>query len=313
MFADRRPIAFSTPEQDVGSQAPECDGIESHHSDAWLEQVSGVEVVEPDERGSSVPLHRAEGSDRTHPDAPFAVNNAVGAAGRFLLNGLIVGACGAMLTAITSMMSGYAFGRLHFRGRDKLFFFYVATLVIPQEVLVVPMFLMMRDFHWINSYQALIIPWAFSAFGVFLMRQFFRSVPLELEEAAKVDGASHVWIFWRVMVPMVRPAIGVLGLFTFIAYWNGFLWPLIVINSRDLATVPLGLQFFLSQQGYQWNLLMAGGTISIVPGVILAIFLQRYLSQGISLSGLGGRWGRSLFAAHLRLDHVASQGRERQE
>ena len=209
--------------------------------------------------------------------------------GRFLLNGLIVGACGALLTAITSLMSGYAFGRLHFRGRDKLFFVYVATLVIPQEVLVVPMFLMMRDFHWINSYQALIIPWAFSAFGVFLMRQFFRSVPLELEEAAKVDGASHVWIFWRVMVPMVRPAIGVLGLFTFIAYWNGFLWPLIVINSRDLATVPLGLQFFLSQQGYQWNLLMAGGTISIVPGVILAIFLQRYLSQGISLSGLGGR------------------------
>jgi multiple sugar transport system permease protein len=209
--------------------------------------------------------------------------------GRFLLNGLLVACGGALLTLATSLLSGYAFARLHFRGREQLFFIYVATLVVPQEVLVVPMFLMMRDLHWINSYQALIVPWAFSAFGVFLMRQFFRSIPLELEEAAKVDGASHPWIFWRVMVPMVRPAIGVLGLFTFIAYWNSFLWPLIVINSRDLATVPLGLQFFLSQQGFQWNLLMAGGTISIVPGVILAFVLQRYLSEGISLTGLGGR------------------------
>ena len=209
--------------------------------------------------------------------------------GRFLLNGLVVACGGAFLTLTTSLLSGYAFARLHFRGREKLFFLYVATLVIPQEVLVVPMFLLMRDLHWVNSYQALIVPWAFSAFGVFLMRQFFRSIPLELEDAAKVDGASHPWIFWRVMVPMVRPAIGVLGLFTFIAYWNAFLWPLIVINSRDLATVPLGLQFFLSQQGYQWNLLMAGGTISIVPGVILAFVLQRYLSEGISLTGIGGR------------------------
>jgi multiple sugar transport system permease protein len=209
--------------------------------------------------------------------------------GRFLVNGLIVATCGALLTLLTSLMSGYAFARLHFRGREKLFFIYVATLVIPQEVLVVPMFLMMRDLHWVNSYQALIVPWAFSAFGVFLMRQFFRSIPLELEDAAKVDGASHPWIFWRVMVPMVRPAVGVLGLFTFIAYWNAFLWPLIVINSRSLATVPLGLQFFLSQQGYQWNLLMAGGTISIIPGLILAFILQRYLSEGISLTGIGGR------------------------
>jgi len=209
--------------------------------------------------------------------------------GRFLLNGLIVGVAGAAITVTTSLLAGYAFARLHFRGRDKLFFLYVATLVVPQQVLVVPMFFLMRDLGWINSYQALIVPWAFSAFGVFLMRQFFRTIPLELEEAAKVDGASHLWIFLRVMVPMVVPAIGVLGLFTFIAYWNSFLWPLIVIDSRNLATVPLGLQFFLSQQGYQWNLLMAGGTISLIPGVVLAFVLQRYLSRGISLSGLGGR------------------------
>jgi multiple sugar transport system permease protein len=186
-------------------------------------------------------------------------------------------------------MSGYAFARLHFRGRDSLFFLYVATLVIPQEVLVVPLYLMMRDLGWVNSYQALILPWAFSAFGVFLMRQFFRTIPLELEDAAKVDGASHLYIFSRVMVPMVKPAMGVLGLFTFITYWNSFLWPLIIVNTRDRATVPLGLEYFLTQQGYMWNLLMAGGTIAIVPGIILACFLQRWLSQGISLSGLGGR------------------------
>ncbi|HMK96138.1 MAG TPA: carbohydrate ABC transporter permease, partial [Acidimicrobiales bacterium] len=206
--------------------------------------------------------------------------------GQFLINGLIVGAGGALITVGTSLLSGYGFARLRFRGREKLFFLYVATLVIPQEVLVVPMYILMRDFGWVNSYQALIVPWAFSGFGVFLMRQFFRTVPLELEDAAKVDGASHLYIFTRVMVPMVRPAIGVLGLFTFIAYWNSFLWPLIIINSRSRATVPLGLQYFLTEQGGFWNLLMAGGTISLVPGLILAFLLQRWLSEGISLSGL---------------------------
>ena len=209
--------------------------------------------------------------------------------GRFLLNGLIVAVGGSVLTVATSLMSGYGFARLHFRAREQLFFLYVATLVVPQEVLVVPMYLFMRDIGWVNTYQALIIPWGFSAFGVFLMRQFFRSIPRELEDAAKVDGAAHRYIFWRVMVPMVRPAIGVLGLFTFIGYWNAFLWPVIIINTKDMATVPLGLDYFLTQQGYIWNLLMAGGTISIIPGVVLAFFLQRWLSEGISLSGLGGR------------------------
>ena len=219
----------------------------------------------------------------------FVVAWDYGPFGQFLLNGLVVAVGGTLLTVATCLMAGYAFARLHFRSRDQLFFVYVATLVIPQEVLIVPMYLFMRDLGWINSYQALIVPWAFSAFGVFLMRQFFRTIPLELEDAAKVDGASHFYIFLRVMVPMVRPAMGVLGLFTFISYWNSFLWPLIIINSRSRATVPLGLEYFLSQQGYIWNLLMAGGTIALVPGIILAVVLQRWLSEGVSLSGLGGR------------------------
>jgi multiple sugar transport system permease protein len=209
--------------------------------------------------------------------------------GGFLLNGLIVATAGTLITVATSLMSGYGFARLHFRGRDKLFFVYVATLIVPQEVLVVPMYLFMRDIGWINSYEALIVPWAFNAFGVFLMRQFFRTIPLELEDAAKVDGAGQFYTFRRVMVPMVRPAMGILGLFTFISYWNSFLWPIIIINTKDRATVPLGLEYFLTQQGDIWNLLMAAATISIVPGVILAVLLQRWLSQGISLSGLGGR------------------------
>jgi len=209
--------------------------------------------------------------------------------GQFLLNGVIVGVLGTALTVATSLMAGYGFARLRFRGREPLFAVYVATLVVPQEVLVVPMYLFMRDLGWINSYQALIVPWAFSAFGVFLMRQFFRTIPVELEDAAKVDGASHGYIFGRIMVPMVKPAMGILGLFTFIGYWNSFLWPVIVINSKSMATVPLGLEYFLTQQGYIWNLLMAGGTISILPGTLLALLLQRWLSQGISLAGLGGR------------------------
>ncbi|SEQ55774.1 carbohydrate ABC transporter membrane protein 2, CUT1 family [Faunimonas pinastri] len=208
---------------------------------------------------------------------------------RFMLNGLIVSGLGTMVVVATSASAAYAFSRLHWRGRDGIFLLYLGTLMIPQEVLVVPMFMLMRKLGWVNSYQALIIPWAFSAFGTFLLRQFFLTLPRELEEAAKIDGAGRWIIFSRILLPLTAPALGTLAVFTFVGYWNSFLWPLLVVSNVKMATVPLGLNMFLGQTGNQWNMLMAAATISIVPSVIMVLCLQRYLVSGIALSGLGGR------------------------
>jgi multiple sugar transport system permease protein len=209
--------------------------------------------------------------------------------GRFMLNGLFVAVAGTVVVCVTSVLSAYAFARLRFRFRDRIFLLYLGTLMVPQEVTVVPMFILMQQFRWVDSYAALILPWAFTAFGTFLLRQFFLTIPRELEEAATIDGASRVRILLQVVVPIARPAIAVLAAFTFINYWNSFLWPLIVVNSRDMSTVPLGLNLFLSQNGNQWHLLMAAAAISMLPTVLMVVLLQRHLVRGIALSGLGGR------------------------
>jgi multiple sugar transport system permease protein len=209
--------------------------------------------------------------------------------GRFILNTLFVAGIGTLITLVASIMSGYAFARLNFRFAGGLFVLYLSTLIVPQEVIVIPMFLVMQRLGWVNSYQALILPWAFTAFGTFLLRQFFLTIPRELEEAAKIDGCGHIRILRSVIVPISAPAIAVLAVFTFISYWNSFLWPLIIINDTNKMTVPLGLQLFLGQQGQRWELLMAAATISMVPTVILVLALQKYLVRGIALSGLGGR------------------------
>jgi multiple sugar transport system permease protein len=209
--------------------------------------------------------------------------------GRFMLNGLFVAVTGTVVVCVTSVLSAYAFARLRFRFRDRLFLLYLGTLMVPQEVTVVPMFILMQQLGWVDSYAALILPWAFTAFGTFLLRQFFLTIPRELEEAATIDGASKVRILLQVIVPIARPAVAVLAAFTFINYWNSFLWPLIVVNSRDMATVPLGLNLFLAQNGNQWHLLMAASAISMLPTVVMVVLLQRHLVRGIALSGLGGR------------------------
>lgn len=209
--------------------------------------------------------------------------------GRFMINGLLVAVAGTLITLVSSSMAAYAFSRLRWEGASGVFLIYLGTLMIPQEVLVVPMFILMRNLGWINSYQALILPWAFTAFGTFLLRQFFLTLPNELEEAARIDGANRWTVFWRILMPLVRPALAVLAVFSFIGYWNSFLWPLLIVNNIDMATVPLGLNMFLGQTGNQWNLLMAAATISILPTAILVLVLQKHLVSGIALSGLGGR------------------------
>jgi multiple sugar transport system permease protein len=209
--------------------------------------------------------------------------------GRFILNTVFVAGSGTIITLVASAMSAYAFARLKFRLREQLFVLYLSTLIVPQEVIVIPMFLIMQQLGWVNSYKALILPWAFTAFGTFLLRQFFLTIPIELEEAAKIDGAGHFRILWSIIVPIAAPAFAVLAVFTFISYWNSFLWPLIIVNDTNQMTVPLGLQLFLGQQGQRWELLMAAATISMIPTVVLVLALQKYLVRGIALSGLGGR------------------------
>lgn len=209
--------------------------------------------------------------------------------GRFMVNGIVVSAIGTVMVVASSAMAAYAFSRIRWRGRDGVFLLYLGTLMIPQEVLVVPMFILMRNLGWTNSYLGLIVPWAFTAFGTFLLRQFFLTVPEELEDAARIDGASRWRMFVRIVLPMATPAMGTLAVFTFIGYWNSFLWPLLIVSDVRMATVPLGLNMFLGQTGNQWNLLMAAATISIVPSALIVLGLQRYLVSGIALSGMGGR------------------------
>lgn len=209
--------------------------------------------------------------------------------GRFMMNGIIVSGVGTLVVVVSSSMAAYAFSRLRWRGRDGVFLVYLGTLMIPQEVLVVPMFILMRYLGWIDSYLGLIVPWAFTAFGTFLLRQFFLTIPDELEDAARIDGANRWRTFAQIVAPLALPAVGTLAVFTFIGYWNSFLWPLLVVSDVNMATVPLGLNMFLGQTGNQWNLLMAAAAISVIPSAIIVLALQRYLVSGIALSGMGGR------------------------
>ncbi|NUW37172.1 carbohydrate ABC transporter permease [Nonomuraea sp. SMC257] len=209
---------------------------------------------------------------------------------RYIGNGVLVAGAGTLVVLAASALSAYAFAALRWRGRDGIFLVFLATMMVPQEVLVVPMFLLMQAFGWVDSYQALVFPWAFTAFGAFLLRQFFKSVPGELREAARLDGAGELRVFLRVMLPLARPALGVLAVFTFIGYWNSFLWPLIMINDVNArGTVPLGLQLFFGQNGNQWHLVMAASVISILPTLLLLIALQKHLVKGIATAGLAGR------------------------
>ena len=210
--------------------------------------------------------------------------------GQFFLNSAFVAGSITLITLTVSSLAGFAFARMSFPGRGSLFVVYLATLMIPQAVIVIPLFLMMSYLGWVNTYQGLILPMAFSSFGTFMLRQFFMTVPKELEEAALIDGASRLRILVSIFLPISAPALGLLSLFTFTAQWNSFLWPLILVNDPAHATIPLGLTLFQAQQGTEWAYLMAGATISMIPGLALTILLQRYIFKGVAIgSGFGGR------------------------
>lgn len=209
--------------------------------------------------------------------------------GRFLINSAIMVGGITVLQVATSAAAAYAFARLNFRGRDLLFLLYLATLMIPPQVIVIPQFIIVKDLNWVDTYQGLIIPQAFTAFGVFLLRQFFLGIPKELEDAARVDGATRFGCFFRIILPLSGPAIAALAAFIFMFHWNHLLWPLVVSNTDATIPVVVGLRNFQGQYGTEWNLLMAGAGIASIPVVAFFLLTQRWFVQGITMSGFGGR------------------------
>jgi multiple sugar transport system permease protein len=208
--------------------------------------------------------------------------------GAFLRNSLIVSAISTVLQLLTSAMAAYAFARLTFRGRDLLFLVYLATLMVPLQVIIVPLFIEMRFLGFVNTYPGLILPGIASAFGTFLLRQAFLSLPREIEEAAFLDGAGHFTVFRRIVLPLSGPALAAFGIFAFMASWNSFLWPLVVTSSLDLATLPVGLSNLQGRYSTAWNLVMAGATISVIPIVVVYLVAQRHVVKGVALSGVKG-------------------------
>ena len=209
--------------------------------------------------------------------------------GRFYLNSLIVTTSVTLLQLLTSSLAAFAFARMRFPGRNALFLLYLATLMIPFQVTMIPNFIVVRTLGWYDTYQALILPPAFSAFSTFLLRQYFLGIPRDLDEAARIDGATSLRIWWQVIMPLAGPAIAALATFVSLNSWNDFLWPLIITNSPAMRTLPVGLSTFQGQYKTDWNLLMAGSVIAMVPVLLVYIIGQRWFIRGITLSGLGGR------------------------
>ncbi|MEP6989148.1 MAG: carbohydrate ABC transporter permease [Chloroflexota bacterium] len=193
-----------------------------------------------------------------------------------------------LLQLVTSSFAAYAFAKLKFPGRDWLFLAYIGSIAIPWQVYMVPQFIMMRRFGLVDTHLSLILLQAFSAFGVFLLRQFFVSIPDEILDAARIDGMSEYGIFYRIMLPLSKPALATLTIFTSVAVWNDFMGPLIYLNSMNLKTIQLGLRMFIQQYSADYALIMAAALVSLIPVVVLFLLLQRFFIEGIASTGVKG-------------------------
>ena len=208
---------------------------------------------------------------------------------RFFLNSVFVTGCVTIAQLITCSMGGYAFARLRFPGRRIIFILFLASMMVPQHVTLIPVFIIIRGLGLYNNLGALIVPYATSVFGTFLLKQFFETIPNELEDAAKIDGAGFLQIYWRVMLPLAGPPLATLAILTFNSSWNNFFWPLIFINSSDKMTLPLGMIYLRGQDGVtNSGVLMAAIVLNLVPVLLFFMIFQRRLVEGVTLSGLKG-------------------------
>ena len=205
---------------------------------------------------------------------------------RLFWNTALVAVTKTVLMVYTSAILGYVFGKYQFRGRDAIFYLILVTMILPLEVYVIPLYQMMAGAKLADSYAALILPYVFSAYSIFLFRQFVFAIPDELIDAARIDGASELYVFHRVILPLSGPVLATTASFYFMWNWNDFLWPLIIISTRDKAMLPVALAGFVADRGTDYGLIMAGTTFVVLP--VLAVFLlfQRYIVQGIALTGM---------------------------
>lgn len=205
---------------------------------------------------------------------------------QIVLNSLMLAFFTTLFQLVTSSLAAYVFSRMPFKGRNTVFAVYLATMMVPLQVLVVPLFVQMKNLGLIDSYLGVLLPGVASAFGVFLLRQAMNSVPPELDQAATLDGAGHFRIFGLIILPLVRPALATLTVFAFLNTWNSFLWPLIILRSPEVKTLPVALAGLQGQYTTQWDIVMAGSVISILPMLALYIFTQKYIIQGVAGAGL---------------------------
>jgi ABC-type glycerol-3-phosphate transport system permease component len=207
---------------------------------------------------------------------------------KYYFNSVFIAGWVTLLCCVTSSMAAYAFSRMQWRGRDHVFKLYLGTMMIPGVVTMIPNYALMVKLHLLDSYAGLIIPASFTAFGTFLLRQFMLTISPSLDEAATIDGASHWRIYWDVILPLSRPGLIVLAIFTFMGNYGSFFWPLVLIKSEHLRTLPIGMLYFDTMYGKQTNLIMAASVMNILPLIILFIVMQRHLVAGIQLGAVKG-------------------------
>ncbi|GAK40564.1 carbohydrate ABC transporter permease [Paenibacillus urinalis] len=209
--------------------------------------------------------------------------------GRAYLNSLYINVIVVLCQLITCSMAAYAFAKIKFPLREPLFVMFLATMMVPGQVTIIPLYLMFKNIGWLDSHLAIIIPSALlNAFGVFLLRQFFRGIPKDMEEASIVDGAGRLTIYAKIMLPLIKPALSALGIFTFLGMWNNFFNPLIFLNSPEKFTVPMMLNLYRGMYSTDWTLMMAGASIALIPVLIVYVIGQRYIIEGVTLSGIKG-------------------------
>jgi multiple sugar transport system permease protein len=229
---------------------------------------------------------------RVIPEAP-TLDNYIEILGdgrftRWLINSTIVAVIVTLSNVFFDSLVGYTLAKFRFRGRYIVFIAILSTLMIPTEMLVLPWYLMASQFGWIDSYWGIMFPGMMTAFGTFLMKQFFEGVPDDFLEAARIDGLNEFTIWWKIAIPLVTPALSALAIFTFLGNWTAFFWPLIVTTSAELYTLPVGLSSFAVEQSIQWEKIMTGASIATLPTLIIFLFLQRYIVRGVMLAGLKG-------------------------
>ncbi len=208
--------------------------------------------------------------------------------GRFYLNTILVTIARTLGGVFIASLAGFAFAQLRFRGREVIFFILLAGLMVPDQVLIVPRYILMREFGWLDTYQALIIPLLFSAFGTFLLRQFFLGIPRDFFEAAAIEGANPFRIYWDIYLPLARPALSAFGFLTFLWSWNEFLWALTITNSTDMRVLSVGIALFEGQYNTNTAVMLAAANLATIPLIILFMFFQKQLVEGIALTGVKG-------------------------